>query len=131
MPKFIDLTSQGFWLGREWTSPYHLDRRGALSPVRLETDLIDGRRTRDTVDREAQASGGRSESDKGFLYCFHKNNDDSKCEVAHTSLPTPPIKFRYSKISICTGRRLQCDAQSYALPRARRGGDRFWAELSY
>src|SRR5262245_19448143 len=21
------------------------------------------------------------------IYCFHQNNDDSKCEVAHTSLP--------------------------------------------
>jgi len=21
------------------------------------------------------------------LYCFHRNNDDSKCEVAHTPLP--------------------------------------------
>jgi hypothetical protein len=51
------------------------------------------------------------------LYCFHQNNDGSKCEVAHTSPPESPIRFRYSKISICTGRRLQCDAQSYALPR--------------
>ena len=26
------------------------------------------------------------------LYCFHQNNDDSKCEVAHTSPPIFPIK---------------------------------------
>jgi len=26
------------------------------------------------------------------LYCFHQNNDDSKCEVAHTSLPIRPSK---------------------------------------
>src|SRR6516225_11613447 len=26
------------------------------------------------------------------LYCFHQNNDDSKCEVAHTFLPIRPSK---------------------------------------
>src|SRR5262249_2009 len=26
------------------------------------------------------------------LYCFHKNNDDSKCEVAHRPLPIRPSK---------------------------------------
>ena len=26
------------------------------------------------------------------LYCFHQNNDDSECEVAHTSLPIRPSK---------------------------------------
>jgi hypothetical protein len=51
------------------------------------------------------------------LYCFHQNNDDSKCEVAHTSLRFPALKSGTPKFRIGTGRRLQCDAQSYALPR--------------
>ena len=29
------------------------------------------------------------------LYCFHQNNDDSKCEVAHTSPPVSRFKVRY------------------------------------
>ena len=33
-------------------------------------------------------------ADIKVLYCFHQNNDDSKCEVAHTSLPIRPLKVR-------------------------------------
>src|SRR5262249_46003776 len=29
------------------------------------------------------------------LYCFHRNNDDSKCDVAHTSLPVSRSKVPY------------------------------------
>src|SRR5262245_11625092 len=31
-------------------------------------------------------------TDIKVLYCFHQNNDDSKCEVAHTSLRLFPHK---------------------------------------
>src|SRR5262249_31070893 len=31
-------------------------------------------------------------TDINVLYCFHQTNDDSKCEVVHTSLPIRPSK---------------------------------------
>jgi hypothetical protein len=34
------------------------------------------------------------------LYCFHQNNDDSKCEAAHASLPIGPSKVRSRVTSI-------------------------------
>ena len=35
---------------------------------------------------------GGGASDIKRLYCFHQTKDDSKCEVAHTSLPIRPSK---------------------------------------
>ena len=38
--------------------------------------------------------GGWRRSLIKVLYCFHQNNDGSKCEVAHRSLPIRPSKSR-------------------------------------
>src|SRR6516164_2383403 len=41
--------------------------------------------------RWKEGAGQRAmRTDIKVLYCFHQNNDDSKCEVAHTSPPMVP-----------------------------------------
>ena len=42
------------------------------------------------------------------FHCFHQDNDGSKCEVAHTSLPNSPPNVQYLQ---ARAGRLQCDAQ--------------------
>src|SRR5262249_14442018 len=45
--------------------------------------------------RWREGAGQRAmRTDIKVLYCFHQNNDDSKCEVAHTSPPIIPYKIR-------------------------------------
>ena len=37
------------------------------------------------------------------LYCFHQNNDDSKCEAVHTSPPDSALTIRTSEFGLLAG----------------------------
>src|SRR5215831_5698039 len=103
---------------REWSQKRTLrtmlkdprSTRGFRSTGQLEKGIG---ADRSTTERRAIKKGVET---RGLiikvLCCFHQNNDDSKCEVAHTS---PPVS-RFKIPQFRTGRRLQCDARSYALP---------------
>ena len=71
-------------------------RRVAVLMQHVETDpqglrcFTEGGTRR--VERGAAPVGVLMRTDIKALYCFHQNNDDSRCEVAHASLPIRPSK---------------------------------------
>src|SRR5215471_4660721 len=45
-------------------------------------------------DQNPRLGPAANGSDIKVLYCFHQNNDDSRCEAVHTSPPVIPHKIR-------------------------------------